>query len=93
MREISLTPVRKDHCPVRVTSKTGKKQQGKSNDQKKMEDIRPSKEVFNQYVSQADGHDSEFERELHSVQGLNFDKVQKIHNQCEIRGTLFQYHR
>ena len=51
MREISLTPVRKDHCPVRVTSKTGKKQQGKSNDQEKMEDIRPSKEVFNQYVS------------------------------------------
>ena len=93
MREISLSPVRKDHCPVRVISKTGKKQQGKSNDQEKMEKIRPSKEVFNQYVSQADGYDSEFERESHSVQGLNFDKIQKIDNQCEIRGTLLQHQR
>ena len=46
----------------------------------KKEKIRPSEEDFNQYVSQTDGYDSEFERESQSVQSLNFDNVQKIDN-------------
>ena len=47
---------------MRVTSKTGKKRQGESNDQEKRKKIKPNKEVFNQYVSQTDGYDSEFEK-------------------------------
>ena len=80
MRELSLSPVREDHSPVRVTSKAGKKQQGESNDQEKWKNIRPSAEIFNQYVSLTDGYDSEFERESQSVQSLNFDNVKKIDN-------------
>ena len=81
MRELSLSRVREDHSLVRVTSKTGKKQQGESNEQKKRKKIRSSEEVFNQYVSETDGYDSEFGRESQSVQSLNLDKVQKIDNQ------------
>ena len=80
VRELSLSPVREDHSPVRVTSKAGKKQQGESNDQEKWKNIRPSAEIFNQYVSLTDGYDSEFERESQSVQSLNFDNVKKIDN-------------
>ena len=57
------SPVREDQSPVTVASKTGKKQQGESNDLEKRKKIRPSEEVFNQYASQTDGYDSEFERE------------------------------
>ena len=52
-----------------------------SNEQKKRKKIRSSEEVFNQYVSETDGYDSEFGRESQSVQSLNLDKVQKIDNQ------------
>ena len=75
---------------MRVTSKTGKKRQGESNDQEKRKKIRPSEEVFNQYTSQTDGYDSEFERESQSVQSMNFDKVQKIDNQCEMAPPLHE---
>ena len=74
--------MREDHSPVRITSKIGKKHEGESNDQEKRKKIRPSEEVFNQYASQTDGYDSEFERESQSVQSLNFDKVKK--NQCKM---------
>ena len=53
---------------MKVTSKTGRKRQGESNDSEKRKKIRPSEEVFNQYASQTDGYDSEFERESESVQ-------------------------
>ena len=69
---------------MRITSKTGKKRQGESNVQEERRKIRQSEEVFNQYSSQTDGYDSELERELQSVQSLNFDKVQKIDNHCEM---------
>ena len=82
--------MREDHSPVRVTSKAGKKRQGESNDQEKSKKIRPSEEVFNQYASQTDGYDSEFERVSQSVQSLNFDKVQKIDNQCEMVPPLHE---
>ena len=84
VRELSLSPVREDHSPVRLTLKTSKKRQGESNDQEKRKKIRPNEEVFNQYASQTDGYDSEFERESQSMQSMNFDKVQKIDNQCEM---------
>ena len=48
------------------------------------------KGVFNQYALQTDGYDSEFERESQSVQRLNFYKVQKIDNQCEIGPSLHE---
>ena len=67
-----------------MTSKTGKKRQGESNVQEERRKIRQSEEVFNQYSSLTEGYDSGFERELQSVQSLNFDKVQKIHNHCEM---------
>ena len=35
VRALSLSPVREDQSPVRVTSKTGKKQQGESNNSEK----------------------------------------------------------
>ena len=63
VRELSLSPVREDQSPVRVTSKTGQKRQVESNDSEKRKKIRPSEKVFNQYASQRDGYDSEFERE------------------------------
>ena len=88
MRELSLSRVREDHSLVRVTSKTGKKRQGESNKQEKRKKVRPSEDVFNQYAPQTDGYDSEFERESQSVQSLNFDKVQKIDNQCEMAATF-----
>ena len=69
---------------MRVWSKTGEKRQGESNDSEKRKKVRPSEEVFNQDASQTDGYDSEFEREPHSVQNLNFDTVSKIYNQCEM---------
>ena len=53
MRALSLSPVREDQSPVRVTSKTGKKRQGESNNSEKKK-IRLSEEVFNQYASQTD---------------------------------------
>ena len=90
VREQCKSPVREDHSPVRVTLKAGKKRQGESNDQEKRKKIRPSEEVFNQYASQTDGYDSEFERESQSVQSLNFDKVQKIDNQCEMGPPLHE---
>ena len=55
--------MREDQSSVRVTSKTGEKRQDDSNDSEKRKKIRPSEEVFNQYASQTDGHDSEFEGE------------------------------
>ena len=61
--ELSLSPVREDQSPVRVTSKTGKKRQGESNEQEKRKKKRPVEKVFNQYASEADCYDSEFERE------------------------------
>ena len=76
--ELSLSPVREDQSPVRVTSKTGKKRQGERNEQEKRKKKRPSEKVFNQYASKTDCYDSEFERESQSVQSLNFDKFQKI---------------
>ena len=82
--------MREDHSLVRVTLKAGKKRQGESNDQEKRKKIRPSEEVFNQYASQTDGYDSEFERESQSVQSLNFDKVQKVDNQCEMGPALHE---
>ena len=90
MGKLSLSPVRKDHSLVKVTSKTGKKRQGKSNGQEKRKKIRPSEKVFNQYASQTDGYDAEFERKSQSVQSLNFDKVQKIDNQCEMAPHLHE---
>ena len=90
VRELSLLPVREDQSPVRVTSKTGKKWQGESNDSEKRKKITPSEEVFNQYASQTDGYDSEFERESQSMQSMNFDKVQKIDNQCEMAPPLHE---
>ena len=51
---------------------------------KKEKKIRPSEDVSNQYTSQTDSYNSEFERETQSVQRLNFDKVQKINNQSEM---------
>ena len=56
----------------------------------KKKKIRSSKEVFNQYASQTDGYDSKFERESQSVQSLNFDKVKKIDNQCELTPPLHE---
>ena len=85
VRKLSFSPVREDQSPVKLTSKTGKKRQGESNDSKKRKKIRPSEEVFSQYSSQTDDYDSECERESQSVQSLNFDKVLKIDNQCEIK--------
>ena len=76
--------MREDQYPVRVTSKTSKKRQGESNDQEKRKKIRQCVEAFNQYASQTDGYDSEFERKSLSVQSLNFDKIKKIDNQCEM---------
>ena len=90
VREQPKSPVREDHSPVRVTMKTGKKRQGESNDQEKRKKIRPNEEVFNQYASQTDGYDSEFERESQSMQSMNFDKVQKIDNQCEMAPPLHE---
>ena len=49
-----------------------------------MTQIRPSEEVFNQYASQTDAYDLEFERESQNVQSLNFDKIQKIDNELEM---------
>ena len=69
VRELPHSPVREDQSPVKVTSKTGKKRQGESQKKRQM----------------THGHDSEFQRESQSVQSLNFDKVQKIDNQCEMR--------
>ena len=86
VRELSLSPVREDQ--VRLTSKTGKKRQCESNNHKKRKNIRPSEEIFNQYASQTNGYDSESERESQSVQSLNFDKAQKIDNQCEMSPAL-----
>ena len=63
MRELPLSPLMKDRSLLRVTSKTGEKRQNESNDSEKRKNIRPSEEVFNQYASQTDGHDSEFEGE------------------------------
>ena len=63
VRELPLSPVREDQSSVRVTSKTGEKREDDSNDSEKRKKIRPSEEVFNQYASQTDGHDSEFEGE------------------------------
>ena len=51
VRALSLSPVREDQSPVRVTSKAGKKRQGESNDSEKRRNIRPSEEIFNQYAS------------------------------------------
>ena len=82
--------MREDQSPVRVTSKTGKKRQGESNDQQKRRKIRPSEEVFNQYASQTDGYDSEFKIKSQRVQSLNFDKVQKIGNQCKMGPPLHE---
>ena len=90
VRELSLSPVREDHSPVRVTSKTGKKQRGEGNDKEKRKKTRLSEKVFNQYASQTDGYDSEFERESQSMQSLNFDKVQKIDNHCEMGPPLHE---
>ena len=90
MRELSLFSVREDQSPLRVTSKTGTKRQGESNDSKKRKKIRSSEEVFNQYASQTDGYGSEFGRESQSMQSLNFDKVQKIDNQCEMGPSLHE---
>ena len=58
VRALSLSPVREDPSPVKVTSKTGKKRQGESNDSEKRRNIRPSEEIFNQYASQTSGYDS-----------------------------------
>ena len=63
VRELPLSPLMKDRFLLRVTSKTGEKRQNESNDSEKRKNIRPSEEVFNQYASQTDGHDSEFEGE------------------------------
>ena len=63
VREQCKSPVREDQSPMKVTTKTDKKQQGESNDQEKRKKVRPSEEVFNQYASQTDGYDSEFNRE------------------------------
>ena len=71
VRELSLSLVREGQSPVSVTSKTGMKQQGENNHSEKRKQIRPSEDVFNQYASQTDGYDSEFERESQSVQSLN----------------------
>ena len=90
MGELSLSPVRKDHSLVKVRSKTGKKRQGESNGQEKRKKIRPSDKDFNQYASQTDGYDAEFGRKSQSVQSLNFDKVQKIDNQCEMAPHLHE---
>ena len=59
--EQNLKLVRNNKVRV-ITRKKGKK-------------IRPSEEVFNQYSSQADDQDSEFEGKSQSAQSLNFDKV------------------
>ena len=57
---------------------------------KKEKQARPSEEVFNQYALQTNDYDSEFDKELQSVQSLNFDKVQKIDNHCERRPPLHE---
>ena len=69
-----------DQSPMGVTSKTGNKRQGESNDSEKRKMIRPREDPFNQYASQSDSYDSEFKRESQSVQSLNFNKAQKIDN-------------
>ena len=74
--ELSLSPMRNDQSPVRVATKIGKKLQGESNDQEKRKKIRPNEKVFNQYVSQTNGQDLEFE--LKTVESFNFDRVQKL---------------
>ena len=63
VRELPLSPVKEDQSSLRMTSKTGEKRQDESNDSEKRKKIWPSEEVFNQYASQTDGHDSEFEGE------------------------------
>ena len=90
VRELSVSPVREDHSPVRVTLKTDEKRLGESNDQEKRKKIRPNEEVFNQYASQTDSYDSEFEKESQSMQSTNFDKVKKIDNQCEMALPLYE---
>ena len=57
-------------------TKRGKRRQGESNEQEKIKEIRPSKEVFNKYASQTNGYSLEFDRESQSEQSLNFDKIQ-----------------
>ena len=90
VRELSLFPVREDQSPVRGATKTGNKRHGECNDQEIRKRIRSIEEVFNQYTSQTNGYDSEFNRESQSVQSLNFDKVQNIDKQCEIGPTLHE---
>ena len=46
MREQRKSPEREEQSTVRVTSKTGKKQQSESNDRGKRKKIRPSKDRF-----------------------------------------------
>ena len=46
VRELSLSPVREDHSPVRVTLKAGKKRKGESNDQKKRKKIGQVRRFF-----------------------------------------------
>ena len=90
VRELSLAPVREDQSPVRVTTKTGKKRQGESNEQEKIKKKNPCQEFSNQYVSQTDGYDSDFNREPQNVPSSNFDKVQKLDNQCEMDPLLHE---
>ena len=47
---------------MRVAIKTGKNRQGEDNDHEKRKKISLIEEVFNQYASQTDGYDSDFER-------------------------------
>ena len=88
VRELSLYPVGEDHFPVTVTTHIGKKRPGEINEQEKIKRIRSRKEVFNQYASQTDGFGSEFDKESQSVQSLNFGKIKKVDNQCQIGPPL-----
>ena len=67
LRELSLSTVRQDHSPVRMTSKAGKKRQDESNEQKKRKKIRPTEEGFNQYASRKQMAMTQSLKESHRV--------------------------
>ena len=60
----------------------------KKKKKKERKKITSREKVFNQHGSQTDGYDSNFDSESPSVKSLNFDKVQKNYNQCEIGSSL-----
>ena len=66
---------------MRVTNETDKKRQSRHNDQEKIKKTKPSKDFFNQYVSQTDVYDSKFDRKSKSVQSLKSEMNLPLHQQ------------